>query len=238
MNFGIDGLEAHAEDTWIGRRVQIGDAVVVPQGNVGRCAITTQNPETGEADLDTLKALARYRARRADDRAAALRRPRRRRRARPRPRRRPGVAALGTGARCERAAISSRRVRARSASGRACFASKIAAVSSSTTNIASSGFPAASSTSARSRLTMPVFGSGCSAGRDETDRPNVRVAPLRPCSPALGEQAAAGGTRANITVITSSAAPAGFGCDDPSGSTSASRPSWTREWATREAAVE
>jgi uncharacterized protein YcbX len=61
MNFGIDGLAAHVEDTWIGRRVQIGDAVVVPQGNVGRCAITTQNPETGRPDLDTLKALARYR---------------------------------------------------------------------------------------------------------------------------------------------------------------------------------
>ena len=61
MNFGIDGLEPHAEDSWIGRRIQIGDAVVVPQGNVGRCAITTQNPDTGQPDLDTLKALARYR---------------------------------------------------------------------------------------------------------------------------------------------------------------------------------
>jgi uncharacterized protein YcbX len=61
MNFGIDGLAAHGEDTWIGRRVQIGDAVVVPTGNVGRCAITTQNPETGKPDLDPLKALARYR---------------------------------------------------------------------------------------------------------------------------------------------------------------------------------
>ena len=61
MNFGIEGIAAHAEDTWIGRRVQIGEAVVVPQGNVGRCAITTQNPDTGKPDLDTLKALARYR---------------------------------------------------------------------------------------------------------------------------------------------------------------------------------
>lgn len=61
MNFGIEGLEAHEEDAWIGRRVRIGEAVVVPQGNVGRCAITTQNPETGLADLDTLKALAAYR---------------------------------------------------------------------------------------------------------------------------------------------------------------------------------
>jgi uncharacterized protein YcbX len=61
MNFGIDGLEPHAEDGWIGRRIAIGAAVVVPQGNVGRCAITTQNPETGRADLDTLNALAAYR---------------------------------------------------------------------------------------------------------------------------------------------------------------------------------
>jgi uncharacterized protein YcbX len=62
MHFGVDGVEAHEEDTWLGKRVQIGEAVVVPQGNVGRCAVTTQNPETGSPDLDTLKALARYRA--------------------------------------------------------------------------------------------------------------------------------------------------------------------------------
>jgi uncharacterized protein YcbX len=61
MNFGIEGLAPHAEDGWIGKRVAIGAAVVVPQGHVGRCAITTQNPETGRADLDTLKALAAYR---------------------------------------------------------------------------------------------------------------------------------------------------------------------------------
>jgi uncharacterized protein YcbX len=61
MNFGIDGIEPHEEDEWIGRRIQVGGAVVVPQGNVGRCAITTQNPDTGQVDLDTLKALAGYR---------------------------------------------------------------------------------------------------------------------------------------------------------------------------------
>jgi uncharacterized protein len=61
MNFGIDGLAEHEEDEWLGRRVQLGEAIVVPQGNVGRCAVTTQNPETGEPDLDTLKALAAYR---------------------------------------------------------------------------------------------------------------------------------------------------------------------------------
>jgi uncharacterized protein YcbX len=61
MNFGIEGLEPHAEDAWLGKRFALGDAVVVPQGNVGRCAVTTQNPDTGIADLDTLKALAAYR---------------------------------------------------------------------------------------------------------------------------------------------------------------------------------
>jgi len=61
MNFGVDGLAEHEEDEWLGRRVRIGQAIVVPQGNVGRCAVTTQNPETGEPDLDTLKALAAYR---------------------------------------------------------------------------------------------------------------------------------------------------------------------------------
>ena len=61
MNFGVDGLDEHEEDEWLGRRVRLGEAVVVPQGNVGRCAVTTQNPDTGEPDLDTLKALAAYR---------------------------------------------------------------------------------------------------------------------------------------------------------------------------------
>ena len=62
MNFGVEGVEAHEEDRWRGRRVRVGEAVVIPQGNVGRCAITTQNPDTGQVDLDTLKALAGYRS--------------------------------------------------------------------------------------------------------------------------------------------------------------------------------
>jgi len=62
MNFGIDGLGEHQEDEWLGRRVRLGEAVVVPQGNVGRCAVTTQHPDSGAPDLDTLKALANYRA--------------------------------------------------------------------------------------------------------------------------------------------------------------------------------
>jgi uncharacterized protein YcbX len=62
MTFGIDGIEAHAEDGWLGRPVSIGDAIVVPGGRVGRCAVTTQDPDTGVPDLDTLRTIAQYRA--------------------------------------------------------------------------------------------------------------------------------------------------------------------------------
>ncbi len=61
MLFGVAGIPAHAEDGWLGRRVRIGGAVVRLQGNVGRCAVTTQNPDTGVPDLDTLRALGDYR---------------------------------------------------------------------------------------------------------------------------------------------------------------------------------
>jgi uncharacterized protein YcbX len=59
--FGIDGVPAHAEDAWVGRRVAFGDAVVSVRGLVGRCAVTSQNPQTGVPDLDTLRTIKRYR---------------------------------------------------------------------------------------------------------------------------------------------------------------------------------
>ena len=61
MNFGIAGVAAHEEDGWMGRRVRIGGATVIPRGNVGRCAVTTLDPDEGVPTLDTLAALARYR---------------------------------------------------------------------------------------------------------------------------------------------------------------------------------
>jgi uncharacterized protein YcbX len=62
MTMGVDAPEPHAEDGWIGARVGVGAAVLVPRGKVGRCAVTTCHPETGERDLDTLAAIAAYRA--------------------------------------------------------------------------------------------------------------------------------------------------------------------------------
>ena len=61
MLFEIDGVEPHEEDTWLGNRVSIGDAVIVPLGDVGRCVVTTCDPDTGLSDFDTLKLLAGYR---------------------------------------------------------------------------------------------------------------------------------------------------------------------------------
>ena len=61
MTFTVSGADEHAEDAWLGRRVRIGHAVVAPEGNIGRCAITTQDPDTGVPTLDTLKTIARYR---------------------------------------------------------------------------------------------------------------------------------------------------------------------------------
>jgi uncharacterized protein len=61
MTFGVEGLEAHEEDGWIDRDVRIGDAVLRVAGNVGRCALTTRNPDTGVVDFKTLHHLDTYR---------------------------------------------------------------------------------------------------------------------------------------------------------------------------------
>jgi uncharacterized protein len=61
MTFTVSGAKEYAEDTWIGRRVQIGEVIVVPEGNIGRCAVTKQDPDTGVPDLQTLNAIAEFR---------------------------------------------------------------------------------------------------------------------------------------------------------------------------------
>jgi uncharacterized protein YcbX len=61
MLFTLAGCEPHEEDTWIGRRVEIGEAVVRIPGPVPRCVVTTHDPETGVRDLDTLRIVKSYR---------------------------------------------------------------------------------------------------------------------------------------------------------------------------------
>lgn len=61
MLFELDGVAPHEEDSWLGTQVQIGEAAIQLNGDVGRCAVTTQDPDTGVPTLDTLAALAQYR---------------------------------------------------------------------------------------------------------------------------------------------------------------------------------
>lgn len=53
--------EAHVEDSWIGRRIELGETMLFISNAVARCAITTQDPETGVRDLDTLRTIISYR---------------------------------------------------------------------------------------------------------------------------------------------------------------------------------
>jgi uncharacterized protein YcbX len=57
----VDGLAAHEEDGWVGKRARIGNATVQFGGHVGRCLITSRDPETGEITLPTLDVLGEYR---------------------------------------------------------------------------------------------------------------------------------------------------------------------------------
>ena len=61
MLIEVNGIGAHEEDAWVGRRLQIGDVLLRGRGHVGRCVITNRHPETGEIDLQTLKILGTYR---------------------------------------------------------------------------------------------------------------------------------------------------------------------------------
>jgi len=57
----IDGAGAHEEDAWVGHSVRIGDALVSFNGHVGRCLVTSRDPDSGVIDLPTLDLLGEYR---------------------------------------------------------------------------------------------------------------------------------------------------------------------------------
>lgn len=56
-NIWFDLDEAWAEHDWLGRDVQIGEAVFAVRERTQRCMATTANPITGVRDADTLKTL-------------------------------------------------------------------------------------------------------------------------------------------------------------------------------------
>lgn len=63
MLIHVAGCEPHEEETWVGRHVRVGEALVSLRGLVARCAITTRDPATGDRDLDTLRLIRSYRGR-------------------------------------------------------------------------------------------------------------------------------------------------------------------------------
>jgi uncharacterized protein YcbX len=57
----VDGVAAHEEDGWRGHKVRIGDALIAVRGNIGRCLVTSLDPETAGVTLPTLELLGDYR---------------------------------------------------------------------------------------------------------------------------------------------------------------------------------
>ena len=56
-NIWMDGLSPWEEMDWVGRDVQIGDAVFKVRERTGRCTATMANPDTGKRDVETLQTL-------------------------------------------------------------------------------------------------------------------------------------------------------------------------------------
>jgi uncharacterized protein YcbX len=61
MLIDLEGAAPREEDSWIGRRIALGDAILRVTKPDARCAITTQDPDTGVRDLDTLRTIISYR---------------------------------------------------------------------------------------------------------------------------------------------------------------------------------
>jgi uncharacterized protein len=57
----VDGIGAHEEDSWMGRQVRIGEALVAVRGNIGRCLVTSRDSDSGEVTLPILDLLGNYR---------------------------------------------------------------------------------------------------------------------------------------------------------------------------------
>jgi hypothetical protein len=58
-NLWLDGSGPWAEETWVGRRIRIGEAVLRIEERITRCKATMANPDSGQIDADTLGALDR-----------------------------------------------------------------------------------------------------------------------------------------------------------------------------------
>lgn len=61
MTLTVDGVDAWAEESWAGRELAVGGAVLRVDDPVPRCVVTTRDPDDGRRDVPVLKALAELR---------------------------------------------------------------------------------------------------------------------------------------------------------------------------------
>jgi hypothetical protein len=67
MTLTVDGIEAWEEESWKGRELAVGDAILRVDAPVPRCVVTTRSPDTGRRDVPILKALAELRGKQRVD---------------------------------------------------------------------------------------------------------------------------------------------------------------------------
>lgn len=63
ITFELEGCNPYEEDTWHGRDVRVGEVTIRVGEPIPRCLVTTQDPDTGVKDWDTLIQIARQRDR-------------------------------------------------------------------------------------------------------------------------------------------------------------------------------
>jgi uncharacterized protein YcbX len=63
INLELDGCEPYEEDSWDGGTIAIGEVTLALKGAIPRCVVTTQDPDTGMKDWNTLTQIAKFRPR-------------------------------------------------------------------------------------------------------------------------------------------------------------------------------
>ncbi len=61
MSIELAGAEPFEEEQWLGRELRVGEAILRPLGHVGRCLVTSRDPDTGVVDVPTLDLLRELR---------------------------------------------------------------------------------------------------------------------------------------------------------------------------------
>lgn len=61
MSIEVGGTEPFAEDAWHRRELSVGGARLRVEGHVGRCLVTSRDPDSGEIDVATLELLRELR---------------------------------------------------------------------------------------------------------------------------------------------------------------------------------